>query len=223
MRRSRPRSPICVALLAGAVGACDPQVDPSYAGEPLVRLRGTAAGFEVGQIQSGAITWNRNVGIVVPSGPTVNEPVFLEFPTTVTLDVLGAPPDGAFFSVEGETASIAEGYLHLNDESGAIVGTAVDVVLVHVRGTVAPGSLTADYLGGVRAPGFHLLAWRATFDLTEAQSYFVARCVDDMVAAGKLDPATAESHCGAPRRYKLVDSADDLDTPILFYRGVASR
>lgn len=222
MKRSCPPC-IGVALLAGAVGACDPQVDPSYAGEPLIRLHGTAAGFAAGDVRSGTIVWNRNAGVDVPSGPTVNEPVFLDFPATITFDVLGEPPDDAFFSVEGETASIAEGYLHLDDESGAIVGTAVDVVLVHVRGTVAPGGLTAGYLGGVRAPGFHLLGWRATFDLSEAQSYFAARCVDDMVAAGKLDPATAESHCGAPRRYKLVDSGADLDTPILFYRGVASR
>src|SRR5262249_48183973 len=155
MRWSRPRSPIFIALLAGAVGACDAQVDPSYGGEPLVRLRGTAAGFDPGQIRSGSIVWNRNAGIDVPSGPTVDEPIFLDFPTTITFDVLGTPPEGAFFSVDGETASLAEGYLHLDDGNGAIVGTAVDVVLVHVRGTVAPGSLTAGYLGGVRAPGFH--------------------------------------------------------------------
>jgi len=223
MRWSRPRWMICAAALAAAVGACDPQVDPSYAGEPLVRLRGTASGFAAAEIQSGTIIWNRNAGIDVPSGPRVAEPVFLDFPATITFDVLGEPPDEAFFSVEGETASIAEGYLHLDAASGAIVGTAVDVVLVDVRGTVAPGSLTEAYLGGVRPPGFHVLGWRATFDLNEAQSYFAARCVEDMVAAGKLDAATAEADCGEPRRYKLIDSAGDLDTAILFYRGAAAE
>lgn len=202
---------------------CDAQVDPSYAGEPLVRLHGTAAGFDPGQLEAARIVWNANVGVAVPSGPTVNEPIFVQFPSSLTVDILGAPPDEAFFAVEGESASLAEGYLRLVDGAGAVVGGAIDVALVYVRGEPAEGSVTAEYLGGVRAPGYHLLAWRATADLTPAQRYFSDRCVNDMVTAGKLDAPTAESQCVAPRRYKLIDSGADLDTSILFYRGTAVR
>jgi hypothetical protein len=203
-----------LALLAG----CDTLVDPSYPGEAMARLRGTIVGFGVEQVgDSAAILWNRNVGPSVPSGPFGLAPLVPSFPSGLTIHVLAPPPEEAYFGVTGENAQIAEAYLYLvrpgTTEPIAsldLVGTAVDSVLVYVRGEVQPGSMTASYLGGVRAPGYHLLDWRATAELTDAQSHFSERCAAEMPGAAAA--------CRAKRLYRLVDTPADLDTELVFYR-----
>jgi hypothetical protein len=209
--------------LLGVLAGCEPLVDPGYPGEPMARLHGTIVGVDPERVaDSVAILWNRNVGPSVPSGPIALAPLHPAFPAALTIDVLAAPPDDAFFAVAGDTARIAEGYLYLVRagaeppiETRDFSATAVDFVLVYVDGDVAPGSLTADYLGGVLAPGYHLRDWRATLDLSPAQAYFGARCADAVSDAGAVDGQVEA--CRAKRRYRLVDAAADLGTEMVFY------
>jgi hypothetical protein len=130
----------------------------------------------------------------------------LEFaPPAVVVPVVALPPDDAMFGFAGEPARIAEGRLFLT-AGDAIVGEAIDFALVYVDGDVEPGSLAADYLGVVAAPGYHVFDVTATASLTSAQAYFAARCGD----------TTA---CTQPRLYRLVPVHDDLATQLQFFRG----
>jgi hypothetical protein len=212
------------ALLLAVVAGCDAQVDGSYPGQAVIRLQGTAIGFGVEEVEAAAIVWNQNRGHLVPSGPIAAQPMHPVFPAALTISILAPPPDEAYFGVDGETSSIAEGYLHLvgagaGDDVGVddFVGAAVDLVLVHVRGEVDPAGLLAAYLGGARSPGFHLLGWRATAELSDAQAYFTERCAEQMVADGILTADVAQSECRFKRLYRLIDSSDGIDTRLQFY------
>ncbi len=219
---------LCGLLVLSSLplSGCDAQVDPSYAGEAAARIRGTAVGFDDGETAgAAAILWNRNDGPDVPSGPLESEPLHQSFPSGLGIDVLGKPPAGAFFGFPDEGAAIAEGYLFLVREGvdGAptvndLVAAAVDHVLVYVEGRVEPDSLTAAYLGGVRAPGYHLLWWLPTADLTDAQRALASRCADALVAAGSTTPDQAAADCRAPRLYQLTGTAADLATIVPFFR-----
>jgi hypothetical protein len=201
--------PIVCSLLLALAG-CDAQVDSSYAGEPQLQITATAAGFTANELAgSAAILWNRNIGVEVPFGPLIREPLRAKAPSGVIVDVMAPPPPEVFFGFTGETATIAEGYPFLVRagageplSSEALIGTTLDVVLVFVRGTVEPGSLTAAYLGGVRASGYHLLARQATAELSTAQRALVDQCV-----AGLRPDALAA--CRWPRLYQLTDATSE--------------
>ncbi len=228
MHRSTRPLALCglLVLSSQSLSGCDAQVDPTYAGEASARIRGTAVGFDDGETAgSAAILWNRNDGPDVPSGPLEGEPLHVSFPSGLDIDVLGKPPAGAFFGFPDEGAAIAEGYLFLVREGveGAptvndLVAAAVNHVVVYVEGAVEPGSMTAAYLGGVRTPGYHLLWWLPTAELTEAQGFFVSRCADALIAAGSATPDDAAAECREPRRYQLTDTAGDLATVVPFFR-----
>jgi hypothetical protein len=204
------RLALCLVVLLG----CDAQVDPSYTGEAMATIRGTTAGFGLDEVaDSAAILWNANRGADVPSGPIAPAILHAHLPASLSLIVLSPPPAEAFFAVDGETARVAEGYLHLlRPGAGAaptivdFVGVALDVALVYIEGTVEPDGLTAKYLGGVLTPGYHLVRWRATAELSEAQAYFAARCAAE----------SAAGDCGLRRRYQLSPSPGDLETPVTF-------
>lgn len=197
------------ALALAVAGACDAQVAPEYAGDPLARIRGMAIGFDDGESASGAaVRWNPQRGVDLTAGPLQALPLHTLPPAGVLLDVVTAPVAGATFGFDGEAARIAEGTLFLTDGEW-LVGEAIDFALVHVDGEVAPGGLVAAYLGGELAPGFHLLDVRATAELPPAQAYFAARCEE----SGAGDAAA----CGAARRYELLPTPDDLDTALPFF------
>ena len=225
------RAATCVHLLLGVLtgaglAACDSQVDPSYPGTAVIELRGTAIGFGADDAAgSVGIVWNSNAGPDVPSGPTTIASLRARFPSDLTIDVLAPPPEEAFFSVEGEPARVAEGYVYLLRAGAAhppagpdFIGQAFDSVLVYVDGILQPGSLAAAYLGGVVPAGYHLADRRATADLSDAQRYFADRCANTLAAARGLSMDEAELACGPPRRYQLSAAADDLATRLIFYR-----
>jgi hypothetical protein len=194
---------VCTLLLAFT--SCDAQVDSSYVGEPQLRLSATATGFKADELaDSAAILWNQNLGATVPSGPLIREPLHARAPSGLTIDIIAPPPAEVFFGFSTDAATIAEGYPFLVRAGAveplspdALIGTTLDLVLV--RGAVEPGSLTAQYLGGVREPGFHVLARHPTAELTVAQRALVDQCV-----AG-LRP-DALSACRWPRLYQLTDA-----------------
>lgn len=194
-----------LATVLVLVAACDAQVDGSYAGDAYVRLRGTTVGFAADAVIDGAaVRWTSQTGPDLDAGPTLPLPLESE-PPAVVVPVVSRPPDDAMFGFAGEPARIAEGTLLLTD-GDTIVGEAIDFALVYVEGDVQPGSLAADYLGGVAAPGFHLCDVTATASLTDAQAYFAARC-------------GGTTACRQPRLYRLVPIADDLRTQLQFFRG----
>src|SRR5262249_9190707 len=145
-------------------------------GAPAIEIRGALVGFaESDRPGTGTLLCNRNLRASLPAGPIVTEPTRFRFPDAVTIRVLAPTPDGGFFALPGEVVRVAEGYLYVAAGDRAVprswdfIGGVFDVVLVYVDGDVAPGSMTAAYLGGVLAPGFHLRAWRATAALGPAQ------------------------------------------------------
>jgi len=187
------------------VAACDAQVDAGYAGQPLARLSGTAAGFGPEDVVDAAeVRWNAQRGADLTIGPREALPIESAPPSALRVLVLAEPPDDAYFGFDGEPARIAEGALRLTRD-GDVVGEAIDDVLVYVEGEVAPGSLAAGYLGDTLAPGFHLREQRATAELTAAQAVLAARC-----GGGEA--------CRVPRLYRLVATPDDLATEIVFFR-----
>jgi hypothetical protein len=194
-----------LAVVVLLVAACDAQVDGGYAGDAYVRLRGTTVGFPAAAVVDGAaVRWTSQTGADLRAGPTL--PLPLESaPPAVIVPVVSLPPDETRFGFAGETARIAEGTLLLTD-GGDITGAAVGLALVYVDGDVQPGSLAADYLGGVAVPGFHLCNVRATATLTAAQGDLAARC-------------GATPACTEPRLYRLVASPGDLHAQLQFFRG----
>lgn len=204
-----------VALAAcAACAACDAQVAADYPGEPLARIRGTPIGFDDGDVASAAaVRWNPQRGADLTTGPVQALPLRTHPPASLLLEVVTLPPQDAYFGFEGEPARVAEGTLSLT-HGDQRVGEAIDFALVHLDGDVEPGSITAAYLGGALAPGFHLLDVRATAELTPPQAYFAARCAADAAAEPGESAAAA---CRAMRRYELVPTPDDLDTSLPFF------
>jgi hypothetical protein len=195
-----------LALASLAVLACDAQVDADYAGEPLVRLHGTAIGFAPTDVADGAaVRWTTQRGSDLTAGPMTALPMEAAPPSGLSVLVLGAPPPDAYFAFDAPSPQIAEGALFLTHD-GALVGITIDAVLVYVDGEVAAGSLAADYLGGTPAAGFHLYYVQATEDLGAAQAYLAMRC-------GGGDA------CRDPRRYRLELASDDLATTLQFFRS----
>jgi len=195
-----------LALASLALLACDAQVDADYAGEPLVRLHGTAIGFAPADVADGAaVRWNPQRGSDLTSGPRTALPMEAAPPSGLSVLVLGEPPPDAYFAFDAPEPRIAEGALLLTRD-GAPVGNTIDTVLVYVDGLVAAGSLAADYLGGTPAAGFHLYYLQATEDLGAAQDYLAMRC-------GGGDA------CRDPRRYRLDLTPDDLATSLQFFRS----
>lgn len=196
-----------LALATLLVAACDAQVDAGYAGQPVARLSGTAAGFGIADVVDAAqVRWNPQRGAELTAGPREALPIESAPPSSLTVLVLAEPPDDAYFGFEGEPARLAEGALFLTGD-GAVVGEAIDDLLVYVDGEVAPGSLAASYLGDALAPGFHLLDQRATAELTPAQAVLAARC-----GGGEA--------CRVPRLYRLVATPADLATEVVFFRTI---
>jgi hypothetical protein len=205
-----------LALLLG----CESLAGPTYAGDPALRIAGTIIGPGVDQVGDiAAILWNANDAPRVPTGPTTAVPLRPMFPANLTLDILSAPPASAFFQFEDGAVRIAEGYFHLARVGAAppfgsddLVGAALDTVVVYVEGTMADGSLAADYLGGRLEPGYHLLGWRATATMTAAQGYLSQRCAE--TGEGSVPD------CAKDRLYRLIETSSDLDTLVVFTRHV---
>jgi hypothetical protein len=194
--------PALVLLVIAA--ACDAQVDARYAGPVLVRLRGTAVGFGPDdRADAAALRWNTQRGADLTHGPSDPIPLESAPPAAFSLLVLSPPPDDVYFGFDGEPARIAEA-TPLLTAGDAVIGRALDHVLVYVDGAVAAGSLAAGYLGEPLAPGFHLRDTRATAELSPAQAQLAARC-------GGGDA------CRAARLYRLAATRDGLATEIAFF------
>jgi hypothetical protein len=207
--------------IACVAAGCDAMVDPGYAGEPLVRLQGTATSARSDQLSRAGVLagalWQRTS----VDGPSVftRMPVRIEFPR-FWIDVLAEPAAGDELTIADGDPPIAEAYLHIVEpDTGAspapsdFLATDYDHALVWVSATPPASSLTAAYLGGSLSPGFHVVDRTATASPSAAQQGLIDRCV---AAATDQPPGAAKASCTAQHLYQLAPSADDLDTILDF-------
>jgi hypothetical protein len=208
------------------LAACGSLVDTSYAGEPLLRLRGVVSSQggnqPIGTDVRAALLWQG----VQDTGVTgfTRLPLSIEFPT-FSIDVLSVPRDEVLFQVATDEPAIGEAYLHIvrpgtgpRPSVRDFVATDYDHALVYVSAEVPPSGLTSLYLGAAVAPGFHVMFRTSTADLTAPQQLLVERCV---ALALDTPPARALASCTAQHAYRLEPSPTDLAT-ILEFRWAGS-
>lgn len=195
-----------LGLVLLAVAACDAQVPDGYAGEPVARIHGMPIGFSAtDRAPDGALVrWNSQRGADLAAGPTTPLPLESAPPSGVTVLLLAAPPEDAYFEFADGSPRLAEGYLVLTRD-GDVVAATVGVALVFADGDVASGTMAAAYLDVAAAAGFHRFDQRATATLSAPQAYFAKLC-------GGGDP------CNRPRLYQLAPKASDLATSVPFFR-----
>jgi hypothetical protein len=220
----RVRWQVVVTSLAVLTAGCDAMVDADYAGEPTVRLQGAATSSSHADLVTStgvkaAAVWQ---GIEYQDGGAFTRlPLRMEFPV-FWIDVLSPPDDGVAFTLGPGEPPIAEAYLHIvKPDTGAqalagdFLASDFDHALLYVSATPAPGGLTAQYLGGAPAPGFHLMSRTATDALTLPQQGLVERCVAS--APPGVLAVSARAGCTARRLYQLAPASHDLETILAFH------
>jgi hypothetical protein len=187
------------------LAACDPQVDGTYAGDPMVRVRGLVTGFAPGDVvDGGEIRWNTQVGAELRTGPVTPVPVASLAPAGVELEVIDTPDDVVGFGF-GDGATISEGHLLLVDGT-AVMGEAVNDALIYVDRDVDDGSLAAADLGAAMHRGYLLCVVLPSIGLAPAQAVLARAC------GGTPD-------CASQRRYQLVPAVGDLGANVQFFRA----
>jgi hypothetical protein len=210
-----------LALAIACLVACDPLVDTSYSGEPLVRLQGVVSSTQGAEITptgaKGAALWQ--TASLWGLTDFTRLPLSLEFPV-FWFDVMAQPRDEALFQVDLGEPAIAEGYLHIvkpttgtTARGDDFLATEYEHALIYVTAELPPGGATAQYLGGDLAPGFHVVARTSVATLTAPQQVLVERCV---ALATTVPPDLARASCTAQRLYRLDPAFDDLTTLLRF-------
>src|SRR5262249_10569668 len=99
---------------------------------------------------------------------------------------------------------LAEAYVYVVEDPAAtrLVPRGLDRThaIVFATGDVAPGTATADYLGGPITAGFHMRHWAVTATPGAGQRAMIDRCI----ASGALRAA-----CEVRRAYQLAPVPDD--------------
>jgi hypothetical protein len=222
----RLRAVLLLPFTAVAV-SCDPQVDATYQGEPLITLHGQVKSS--GQLPplDAAMLWQR--GPPPSSGDTelaTRAPVQSGFPATFTLHLYVPPPAAA-------RRALAPGeVVYARANAGAVVpGTTIgwgapagpastgggmdaNHWVVYLASDVPPRSLTEWWLGAALPAGFHLLRV-APFDGRCIKPADLEACAADLTSRGAQDdgtdaPGMARSYCRAPYRLSLAPPGEDL-------------
>jgi hypothetical protein len=216
-----------VLVAAGLACGCDPQVDASYLGEPLVTLRGHVTGSGGAAPLEAAMLWQRGPP---PSYDDVDlatrAPLEAGFPASFTLRLYQPPPDAARRTLApGEVSSaranaaaipygIATGAVpELPPPAPSSGAFAEDTGhwVVYLAAPARPGSLTEWWVGGALPRGYTLL--RVTEGCpTPAE---LAACIDDLVRRGVPEdgsgaPGTAGGWCRAPYRLAPAPPGDEI-------------
>lgn len=215
------RSVLVLVLAAAGLAGCDPLVDTTYPGEPLVRLQGVVSSTQGTDIAptgaKGAVLWQA-ANLSELTGFT-RLPLSLDFPV-LTFEVMEPPADDAVFQVDPGEPVIGEGYLHIVKPTTGerarpedFLATEYDHALIYVAADLPPGGPTAQYLGGALGAGFHVAVRTATATLTPPQQALVERCVQ--LATG-MPPDRVRASCTAQRLYRLDPAPEDLTTLLRF-------
>lgn len=195
----------CTVLLAVAASACDPLVDVTYTGQPLLTLEGTIEqlpcclldGFQLG------LLWQDPRTAGGPGVEATGIPFEFDALGSFTAEVPAQPPAAAWFAFDDAGPRLSEAYFHLvhlgplraHELSS---GSDPAHVLVYAERDVAGGA-ASEYLGGYVVAGYHLRRLTVTTEPTAAQRELIERCVantGDRIA------------CEARRAYRL-DPVDD--------------
>ncbi|HTE55305.1 MAG TPA: hypothetical protein VK698_30840 [Kofleriaceae bacterium] len=178
----RPGLAILVLQLGAASAAgCDTQASDDYRGEPMVRLDGTLTSTieDPPATLLPVLAWSN---VVDPGGDyTIAEQaiVTLEFPAQFHMEIFQPPGPRALndFTQGGQRPDeIHVGVAHIvawpddmlpgpqvraddddDDDGPDVFGVAEHQLLIYVEGDVAPGTFSAELLGGELEPGFHVM------------------------------------------------------------------
>lgn len=216
---------IVLALISACI-ACGSLVGTDYAGEPLLRLQGiasTAPGTSLAIAGvKGATYWQAPDPM---TGAFTRLPMHIEFPT-FWIDVMASPRPQALFRLDASGPLIGEASLHIVKpdtgsvpSTGDILATDYQHVLVYVSDELPPDGLTAMYLGAALAPGFHVMSWSSTVELTAPQQVLAEQCI----AAAPAPAEHVRIACRLRRLYRLTPTPDDLETVLRFHLGSTSR
>ncbi|HET7825487.1 MAG TPA: hypothetical protein VFK90_09135 [Anaeromyxobacter sp.] len=219
-----------VLAAAGLACGCDPQMDASYLGEPLVTLRGHVTGASPVPLEA-AMLWQRGAP---PSYDDVDlatrAPLEAGFPASFTLRLYQPPPAAARRSLAtGEVAfaranaaaipyGIATGAVPalppppgLPSATGSFAEDTAHWVL-WLAAPVPKGSLTEWWVGGALPGGYALLRVKDGCPTPEE----LAACIDDLVRRGVPEdgsgaPGTAGGYCRAPYRLSPASAGDEIE------------
>lgn len=215
---------LVAAALAGCSGALPPE---DYAGTPRFGVRGEITSTNPFLPTEAVVAWQLDPAPAISSmmlGPRSEPPASSSaFPVFFIL-LFDPPPAQALHRLrEGEAAFARGVVLGVPDNYSDVdigeafatraagFGADVDHWLVYVEEDALPGTLTAWWLGGPLARGYHLLRVEP-LDLSCTTQEALDACAAELVAAGVADdrtenPGTARGYCLAPYRLVPDDSA----------------
>lgn len=217
------RSPLAGALLlvASTLAGCGgPIAGSGYPGDPQLVLHGRVTSTDLLDPKEIVLVWqlgpppsmDQLVPDVRPGVPQTrsSEPWF-------TCRIYDDPPEsvlqrlreGEVGFARGNFVAIPLGWRPDPIEPPIVTeapgfGASVGHWVLYLDGPVAAGTLTAWWLGAPLglASGYHLVRVDPTACMTEQER---TDCIDDVLATGDLDAATAEGYCDAPYRLTPVD------------------
>lgn len=154
----------CPYLLLAALAACGTQSDDHYQGEPLAVLRGQVVTQETSPPPADSVNlaWIR-LGGHEPSVVAEQAPVTGTFPAEFELDVFAPPPDAAINDLPDLGGQFGISFIASLDPSSDLVhdpllwGIAEHHMLAYLPDPIDANTMIAQFLGGVTAPGYHLM------------------------------------------------------------------
>jgi hypothetical protein len=213
---------IAASITTACLAACDPLVDADYSGDALFRLQGVASSTRGEGVTTtgvkGAALWQATSSWGMTAFTRL--PLSVEFPA-FWIDVISLPRDEVLFELAPGEPAIAEAYLHIvKPDTGSapraddFLATEYGHALVYVSAELPPSGMTAGYLSGNLAPGFHVMTRTSLTELTVPQQLLVERCV---ALAVDTPPDRARASCTVQHLYRLEPAPDDLTTILRFH------
>jgi hypothetical protein len=205
--------------------ACDPQVDPSYPGEPLVTLHGRVASTSDATPLEAAMLWQRGPPPSIDDVELATRaPVEAGFPASFTLRLYQPPPAAALRALapgepefaRANAAAIPFGIAvtsvgALPASDAPAYGVDADHWVVYLARAVPPESLTAWWLGAALPRGFTLL--RVTEGCPPPAE--ISACIVDLQRRGVPEdgsgaPGTAGGYCRQPYRLSPAPGGEEI-------------
>lgn len=224
-RGRRASRPWRLAALAALAWACDPQVDPSYPGEPLVTLRGRVASTSDATPLEAAMLWQRGPP---PSYGDVElatrAPVEAGFPATFTLRLYQPPPaaarrrlaPGEVEFARANAAAVPYGIAvtsvaNLPAAGAPGYGIDADHWVVYLAEPVPAGSLTEWWLGAALPRGYALLRVKEGCPApTELAACILELQRRGLREDGSGEPGTAGGTCRQPYRLSPAPPGEEI-------------
>jgi hypothetical protein len=154
----------CPYLMLAAVAACGTQSDDHYQGEPLAVLRGQVVTQETAPPPADSVNlaW-MGLGGRAPTVVAEEAPVTGTFPAEFELDLFAPPPTTAINNLPDLGGQFGISFIASLDPTSDLVnnpviwGMAEHHMLAYLPATIEANTMIAEFLGGVTAPGYHLM------------------------------------------------------------------